>query len=568
MKRLLLALAVLICFTVLVLPAMNQNQETGAAKIQKSEIKLVLTVVIDQLRADWITRMQDRFGEGGFRYLVNSGVWFKEARYPYCTTITSVGHASIYTGSTPSEHGIIGNSWFDKQTGEEIKSTDIPDPQNPGKTITGPSQIIGSTIGDELVLASNNKSRVFGVSVKDRGAALPAGHLGKAFWYNMKSGEFVTTNYYYPNQTWPQWVKEWNQQKPADQYKKRSWSLFHPDASTYIFADADDRPEEKTYSRVFSNRFPHDFSHCQADKKYNFYAELTQTPFGDALTLDFAKRLIKEEKVGQGKYTDLLAISFSCTDAIGHTYGPFSLEYEDNILQLDALLAQLFKYVDENIGLEHTLIVVTADHGVDLIPEYRQRLKMKAGRINPDDFARVIDATLSQKYTLKDEYKLKSGKGFTLGFKNPSIFLNLNEKARQELNIKDIQAEAARAVSNLEGIAIAVSWTDIMSGKIIDAPWITPLKLAFHPKRCGDILVMQEPFYYLYHSHDKDSAMHGAPYTYDNHVPLFFAGPGIQQQTVYRRVSPTDIVPTIAQILGIEAPARSPGTLLIEVLKK
>ena len=530
-------------------------------KLEKTnDIRLVLMVVIDQLRADIVTRLEDRFEKEGFRYLIENGIWYKNARYDHVTTLTAVGHATLFTGATPAEHGIVGNYWLDRDTGKVIKTVEWPDPQDPSQKIMGPKKLIGSTIGDELALAFDRQSRVFSVSIKDRGAILPGGYLGKAFWYNNKTGGFQTGKYYYKNENDPRWLTTWNKQKKADQYKSRTWELLQ-EKSAYIFGKSDNRPEEKRYNDPPEfNRtavFPHSL---EMYKDQEYYNQLCFTPFGDALTVDFACYVLKEENLGQGAFTDMLTVSLSVTDLIGHAYGPCSLEYEDNVLHVDAALAKLFRVVDETVGLNQTLIVVTADHGVDLIPEYRERLGMTAGRIDPADFENVINKALKKKFNLKEN------KNFFMGFRNPSIYLDMEAVRTLKADTREVEATAAEAVMGIPGIAFAATRTGMLKGNLVDTPTPRKLKTVFHPERSGNILVLQEPFWILYHVHDEDAAMHGAPYSYDTHVPLFFVGPGIRHRVVYRLVRPRDIAATVALKLGIGAPSGSSGTPLIEVL--
>lgn len=515
-------------------------------KIEKSNssIQLVTAIVIDQLPAEMISQLENRLGNGGFKYLINNGVWYKNAAYPYVTTLTAVGHATLFTGAVPAEHGIVGNSWLDRQTGAPVKIVD-------------PSLLTATTIGDELILAFDNQSRVFGVSIKDRGAILPSGYLGKAFWYNEKNGEFRTSDYYYKNSTFPQWLTNWNKLKKPDQYKNSSWELLY-DRSTYIHGNNDNRPEEKPYNEpnLRSSTFPHSL----ADYKDNsFYNQLCFTPFADELTADFACFLLENEKLGQGKYTDMLIVSLSMSDYIGHAYGPESLEYEDNLLRIDATLARLFKAIDRTVGLNHSLIVVTSDHGGDMIPEYRSRLGIPVGRINPENFKIVINRVLQKKYKTKED--------FVFGFRNPSIYLNLGLVEKLKLDISEVERTAADAVMQVDGIAFAVTRSELLKGNVPDTPMADKLKIVFHPKRSGNILLYQEPCWFLYHVYDQDSAMHGSPYTYDTHVPVFFAGVGIRRKVVYRAVSPLDIVATIAIKIGINAPPAASNNIMTEIFE-
>ena len=340
--------------------------------------RLVLQITIDQMRGDFPTRYKDRLGDGGFRYLMEKGTQYINAHYQHADTETPIGHAALFTGTYPSYNGIVAGNWYDKDKGRVIYNCEddrypiIGEEPEEGKG-RAPTNLLSSTIGDELVISNNGQSRVFSVSIKDRGAILPGGHTGKAFWYSKSDGSFISSKYYYED--YPGWVKEWNAKKRADRYKDTSWELLG-DISTYVFGQDDDRPFEVDMFGL-GTTFPHP---VKGDSKY-FYASLVATPFGDELTADFAKTLIKEEKLGQGKATDFMAISFSVTDYIGHVFGPSSLEAEDNILRVDRLLADLFKFIDKQIGLDQTLIIVSADHGMCEAPEYMQSLGFEVGRL-------------------------------------------------------------------------------------------------------------------------------------------------------------------------------------------
>ena len=343
-----------------------------------TKLKLVLQITVDQFRGDLPTRYWDRLGEGGLRYLLDKGTYYANAHHQHANTETAVGHATLFTGANPSQHGIIGNGWIDQATGEFVYNTEDPRHHLIGKepkphTGVSPRNLLASTIGDELVVSNAGQSRVFSVSIKDRGAIIPGGHAGKAFWYSKRTGDFVTSTYYYGE--YPQWVKQWNQVKPAEQYRGKKWELLN-DRSTYLAGKMDDRAYEADMPPL-GRTFPHPFG----DNKY-LYRILSLTPIGDELTLNFTKSLMEHEQLGQGEAVDFLAVSFSSTDYIGHLFGPSSLESEDNVLRLDRILAELFNFVDKKVGLEQTLIVLSADHGAPEAPEYMTSLGMEAGRFD------------------------------------------------------------------------------------------------------------------------------------------------------------------------------------------
>ncbi|MFQ5619394.1 MAG: alkaline phosphatase family protein [Rhodospirillales bacterium] len=527
--------------------------------------KLVVQITVDQLRGDMPWRYYGRFGKGGFRYLMDGGTSFSNAHYTHATTFTAVGHAALFTGGNAAQHGLAGNDWYDQATGERVYC--VEDPDNPiigkkpsAKTKhkgTSPRNLTSSTIGDELVLASGGKSRVFSASIKDRGAILPGGQLGKAFWYSSGSGKFVTSTYYYD--AYPAWAAAWNKADHAGKYQTGTWTLKEA-KSKYVYGAADDRPSERGYKHLKAT-FPHKLG---AKKKKSFYKALRFTPMGDKVTLDFVKTLMKNEKLGQGDATDMLAVSFSATDYLGHAYGPNSLEYEDNMLRLDATLADFFGYIDKTVGLDKTLIVLSSDHGIDAVPEslnkgfYMTRTGEGAGRHNPKNFLLRVNAALQKRYNSKEP--------FVVAFWNPSLYLELATIAKLNLDLAEVEGALREEILKVPGIALAVTRTDLLSGSVPDNPIMDKVQQAFHPTRSGNVLIVQKPGWYLYPKVTLFAAMHGSPYSYDTYVPIMFAGPGIKAQVVNRLVAPTDIAPTIANYLGIKPPSGSVGLVLPEVV--
>jgi len=525
--------------------------------------KLVLQITVDQLRGDLPTRYLDRLGKGGFRYLLEKGTYYANAHYRHANTETAVGHATLFTGADPSRHGLIGNNWIDQSTGEFVYNTEddrhhlIGKDPKPHKGVS-PRNILSSTIGDELVISNAGQSRVFSVSVKDRGAIIPGGHAGKAFWYSKSTGDFVTSTYYYDE--YPQWVKQWNQAKPADQYRGKTWELLN-DRSTYLAGKMDDRSYEADLPPL-GRTFPHQFG----DNKY-LYLILSLTPVGDELTLDFTKTLIENENLGQGNDVDFLAVSFSSTDYIGHMFGPSSLESEDNILRLDRTLAELFEFVDKKVGLENTLIVLSADHGAPEAPEYITSLGMEAGRFDFNYFEKEgpLNEVLKKRFGRDDLIATHS---------HPYLYLNLDAIAEAKLDIKEVEHFIAEEVMKIPGIAFAQTRSDLLAGRISNAPLQIQIRRNFHPTRSGHIHMIQEQYWFLHSTDEAEkmgigsiAAIHGSPWVYDTYVPIFFAGHYVPVQTITRRVSPTDIAPTIAAYLNIKFPSGSIGNPLEEVLE-
>ena len=527
--------------------------------------RLVLQITVDQLRGDLPARYDDRLTEGGFRYLMEKGTWYIDAHYQHANTETAVGHATLATGADPSRHGIVANDWINQKTGAFVYNTEderyhIIGREPKAHEGVSPRNLAASTFGDELVVNNGGRSRVFSVSVKDRGAILPGGHVGKAFWFSKSSGEFVTSTYYYDD--YPAWVQQWNAAKPADAFKGKSWELLN-DRATYVHGQMDDRPYEadlKPLGRVF----PHSLG---GDSKY-FYLILTLTPVGDMLTLDFAKALVENEKLGQNdnRVPDYLQISFSSTDYIGHLFGPSSLETEDNILRLDRTLADLFQFIDEKVGLDKTLIVLSADHVAPEAPEYMGKLGLSTGRFAFDWFKTEgpLTEALQNKYSRVD---------FIAGHSHPYLYLNLDAIASAGQNVADVERFVADELMKIPGIAYAQTRGDLLAGRITESPIQNQIRRSFHPTRSGNIHMVPEQYWFLHSTEEAEkmgigsiAAIHGSPWAYDTYVPIFFAGSGVPARIIGRRVAPTDIAPTLAAYLGIKPPSGSVGSVLTEVL--
>ena len=403
------------------------------------------------------------------------------------------------------------------------------------------------------MLATAGRSRVFAISIKDRGAIIPGGHLGKAFWYSKDTGQFVSSTYYYDD--YPVWVKAWNERKLADRYKDKSWELLR-DRSTYVYGHMDDRPSEKSYQKL-GRTFPHPLGN-QNPKDY--YSSLPFTPMGDQLTLDFVRELMRQERIGQQDSLDYVSISLSATDYVGHAFGPNSLEAEDNLLRLDQALADLFAFVNRTVGLDRTLIVLSSDHGVDESPEYKQALGFDAGRHYPEKFIEQTNAALQRRYD--------SEANFVIAFWNPSLYLSLRTVEGLGLDLAEVEQALAEEIFKLPGIALAITRSNLLTGNVGDTPIIRKVEQAFHPTRSGNVLIVQNQFWYLHPKADVYSAMHGSPYAYDTYVPVMFAGFNISPSVVPREIGPEDIAPTIAAYLGIKPPSGSVGQVLQEVVKE
>ena len=534
--------------------------------------RLVLQITVDQLRGDLPARFIKNMGEGGFRYLMTKGIWFSNAHHAHANSETIVGHSTLATGADPATHGMIGNVWLDRATGKLAyniedaryrilspgagvdKATEIDPTQKVASTDgRSPAAILGTTFSDELAIHTAGKAKIFGVSIKDRGAVPMAGHAGKAFWFSKSTGEFVTSSYYYDQ--YPDWVIKWNQKALPGKYSDKSWELLRP-TSAYLFGDADDRPWETDlagYGRVF----PHPFG--PATGKY-FTTRLTISPVGDELTLDFAKALIDAEKLGQDDVTDYLSVSFSSTDYVGHLFGPSSLETEDNLLRLDRSLADLFAYVENKVGLKNTLIVLSADHGAPEAPGYLNSLGMDAKYVKPDQWDKdpAIKA-LKQKFGL--------GKELIHSYSHPYIYLNREVVRRIGLDQAKVEKAVADALMKFDGVALAVPSTALAEGNLPDTPLIRSVLRNYSPKRSGDIFVVFQPNHFI---NEFDglivTSTHGSPWRYDTFVPVVFAGSHLASQHVYRSIETVEVAPTLAAIVGTNPPSGARSGPLQEVL--
>ncbi len=535
--------------------------------------KLVLQITVDQLRGDQLARFVDRMPEGGFRYFLDEGIVYANAHHPHANTETIVGHATLATGATPSVHGMIGNIWFDRETGQTTYNIEDPnyalltagadvdaaneiDPTQKAANTDGrsPRAMLSSTFSDELAVRSAGAAKVFGVSVKDRGAVSMAGHAGKAFWFSKQAGEFVTSTYYYD--AYPEWVMEWNASKPLERYAGKAWELSHA-PETYLFGDKDDQAWE-TEMPGFGRTFPHPYG--DADSR-GFTTYLTLSPAGDQITLEFAKALIANEAIGQDDVTDYLAVSFSSTDYVGHIFGPSSLEAEDNLLQLDRTIEALLDYVDDVVGLQDTLIVLSADHGGPEAPGALQQYGFDVNYVEPDTWDKAPAFT-----RLKERFGI--GEELIQTYAHPYVYLNQDVIRAKHLNQAEVEQAVAEELTNFEGVALAISSHALARGETPDTPVYRAVLNNFHPKRSGDVYVVFEPQWFIA---DFDglhvACTHGSPWRYDTYVPMIFAGADLESETIYRQVSTVDLASTLCAYLGLQAPSGCVGAVLTEVLE-
>ena len=541
MKRIFLTIA-------LVFPLLISAQEKP---------KLVVGIVVDQMRYDYIDRYWERFGDNGFKKLVRNGYNCKNTHYNYMPTYTGPGHASIYTGTTPENHGIISNHWYDKYTNTETYCTldtlvnTIGSNSKDGKM--SPNKLTSTTITDELKLANNHKGKTYGISIKDRGAILPAGHNANgAFWFEGgKTGKWISSSFYMNDL--PEWLNKINETSPAKKYLNKTWNTLYP-IETYTQSISDDNHYEKLFKTEKTPTFPHNLPDL-IDSNGN-YSLIKSTPFGNTILKELALSLIKNEGLGKDNYTDFLSVSFSSTDYIGHHYGPMSVEIEDTYLRLDKEIAEIISHLEKNIGKENILIFLTADHGAVNVPQYLIDNKLPGGYFYENE----LDSNL--KNFLKKEYQIDS---LVKNVSNYQVFLNTELIQKNNWNLTAIESTIANYLLTQPGIAKAVTSTALKNTEFTDRI-LANAQRGFNQTRSGNVLFILEsgwvPFYKM-----KKGTTHGSPYHYDTHVPLIWYGKKIKPGETNREIIIPDIAATIAQLLNIHAPSACTGKPILEVIE-
>lgn len=539
--------------------------------------KLVVQIVVDQLRGDIPLMYEKRFGQGGYRVLFD-GAWYTNARHPHATTETSVGHTTLATGAYSARHGVVADSWWDRAADKEQSSASDSKTTLIGTTTQGssPRMVLTTTSTDELVMATAGRSKAFAVAGKDRAAIPLAGHAGKAFWFTASTGEFVSSTYYYP--AYPEWVKTWNADKAAhvNRYLNQSWTLSEPKESYIYKANANSYPTgsppaammtmlDSAQGNNFMRTFPHPFGSAPGQ---GYYTSLTMSPAGDELVVDFAIKLIEQEGLGADEDTDYLGVGLSSTDLIGHWFGTMSLESEDNQLRLDRSLARLFSYLDQKVGLQNTLIVLAGDHGMAMFPEALATYGVVSGRTSQGSIGAVATNAMKAKYP-KCADCIKS-------FLFPNFFLDYAKIALAGLTREEIAAVIVSSVSAMPAVYMAIPTSQFRATDHIGDPELmTSLRRSWHPVNSGDVYVLQRPDWQVEEAAAPGEGtvpaydmllQHGTAWAYDNHVPIAFAGAGVQTQRINRGVLTVDVAATLAVWLRTRHPSGLVGEPLLEVL--
>lgn len=513
--------------------------------------KLVVGITVDQMRLDYLYRFWNDFEEGGFKRLAGEGFLCGNHHYDYAPTYTGPGHASIFTGTTPAVHGIISNDWFDKSAGEMVYCVKDKRYQGVGTTSKGgsmsPHRLLTTTLSDELMLSSNYASKVVGISMKDRGSILPAGHNPTgAYWFIGKDeGQWVTSTYY--TDALPQWVSNFNSNGLAEKYVSSGWQMLK-DPSVYNESMVDNNPYEGPFKGQFKATFPYDFT----DITENRYDLIKATPHGSTLSVDFAIEAIKAEGMGEDAITDLLALSFSSTDYVGHQFGPASKEVQDCYLRLDADLKRLLDFLDSSVGEGEYLIFLTADHGGAQNPGYMKKQNIPAGYWKPQVMLDEVDAMLNNTY----------GKGeWVHNYTNDQFFLNKELIEERNLDLVEICEKITAVCMNQEGVYTALSANDFLTSDFEELP-LNTIQRGIHPKRSGEVIVVPAVGWI---SNGYTGTTHGSPFSYDTHVPLLFFGKGIPHGETARRTTVRDIAPTVSQLIRITQPNGTTGDPVFEI---
>ncbi|MCU0446078.1 MAG: alkaline phosphatase family protein [Microscillaceae bacterium] len=529
---------------------------------QTERPKLVVGIVIDQMRVDYLYRFNDKYGEGGFKRLLKQGFHCKNAQYNYVPTETAPGHASVYTGTTPAYHGIVANEWF--ENGKKMYCVSDSTEKGVGSKIgTGnisPRNLLATTITDQLRIATNFKSKVYGISIKDRGAVLPAGHAANgAFWYDGGTGKFISSTYYY--QELPTWVQKFNERKLAEKYLKETWNTLLP-IEKYTESTADDTPYEQLLAGKTKPVFPYNLKEIgeqmsKAQIKRSAFELLPITPYGNTIVKELAIATLIDEKLGKGQFTDFLAVSFSSTDIIGHTFGTNSIEIQDTYLRLDKDLEEFFEMLDREVGEDNYLVFLTADHAGANNPKFLTDNKLPGGYMSIRNCVQSLETYLNSVYGQDAWVSYSSDK---------EIYLNRRLIAQKKLDLAEFQTTVAKYMRDCEGIF------DAFTGENLETQEYTSgirqfVQAGYYYRRSPDVTLVHKPGW-LDNYWNKGGTTHGTPFGYDTHVPILFYGWKIPKgKTTIRHVAITDIAPTLTVLLNVQMPSFNTGAPIREIFE-
>jgi len=512
--------------------------------------KLVVGIVVDQMRWDFLYRYYDRYQAGGFKRMLTQGFTCENTYIDYIPTVTGVGHSTIYTGSVPAIHGIAGNDFTIQATGQSMYCAEDTSVKTVGSTSRAgemsPRNLLVSTITDELKLATNFRSKVIGIALKDRGSILPAGHLANAaYWFDDPSGNWITSTYYMKDL--PAWVKQFNSQKLVEKYLKQDWNTLYP-IPTYVQSTPDNNRYEGKFAGASTPTFPVKTSEMRG------FSGIRTTPYGNSFTLDLAKAAIENEQLGKSGITDFLAISLSSPDYIGHQFGPNSVEIEDTYLRLDKDLSNFFTYLDSKMGAGNYTVFLSADHGAAHNSVFLSDNNIPTGLWPSSTIMRDLNTMLTAKY---------GADRIVLNFGNYQVNLNNKLIASKKLDESAIRKDCVNFLNGKTGIANVVDMKDLANANVTDLLRSRIIN-GYNIDRSGVIQIILEPGWY---SGGQTGTTHGTWNPYDAHIPLVWMGWGIKQGKSNRAVHMTDISPTLAALLHIQEPNGNIGQPITEVLK-
>jgi len=542
--------------------------------------KLVVAIVIDQFRADYLTRFAPHFGETGFKRLARRGASWT-GHYGHYATYTGPGHALILSGSYPDINGIGANKFFNQATQRSEAMVFDADAEILGVKKTDPDMdvsprnFIGTTIGDELALATARQSRTISLATKGRGAILLGGRLGKSYFMNDDTGEMTTSTYY--SSVLPNWVVGWNTKKLADASFGKPWERVLPEAA-YALSGPDDAKAEGD-SKGLGKTFPHKVNGKLTAPGPDYYEAFVQTPFANDYELDFARAAVENEQLGGRGVIDVLAVSLSAIDLAGHTFGPSSQEVQDIVVRLDQQLGVFLDWLYGRLGEQNVLVLVTADHGATPVPEQMAALGFDAGRIKKKTISEVVEAALTARFgaasaagakekpavpakDAKDSKADAKAEKWVVALEDPHIFLNRAAIAAKRLDPQEVEQVAGLAASSLKGFGGFYTRSQLIHGSVPTTPLALSILRSYHAPRGGDVVLWTLPFYFWGKYGEKDvGSTHGTFYRYDSEVPVLLAGPGVRPGR-YGVREMVDIAATLSQLLGITAPAASEGAVV------
>lgn len=543
-----LPLFLLVFLVITSLSAQKKTVTTAPQTTYPTKPKLVVGIVVDQMRYDFLYRYYDKYSAGGFKRMMTEGFNCRNHHYDYAPTVTAAGHAAIFTGSVPAIDGIIGNEWFNQKSGKSVYCVEDSTVKTVGSDskagLMSPKNLLVSTITDQLKIANNFQSKTIGIALKDRGAILPAGHTGNAaYWFDSKNGSWITSSFYMNDL--PQWVKDFNAQKMPQKYMVEGWKTLYP-IEQYTESTADNQAYEGKLAGEKTPTFPHELA---AQAGVNLLEVIRTTPFGNTLTKDFALAAIKNENLGKSPKTDFLTVSFSSTDYVGHAFGPNSIEAEDTYLRLDKDIAEILTTLDNTLGKDNYLVFLSADHGVADVPGFSQSQHEPAG---------VFDRG-SAMSEVKTALKTAFGDGdFIRAEDNYQFYLNNALLQEKKLSYAQVHAVVREALLKREDVADVIDLHNLANSTLPDYQ-LQYVKNGLNPRRSGDIMMVLNPNWFM---GGKTGTTHGTLYRYDTHVPLLFYGWKVRNAETTVRTNISDISPTVADFLNILEPNGSIGNVI------